>query len=355
MELAGQSAEAVEAEQRHRSARLRSVAGWLGAFAGALGLTGLLFLVLGANPLDAYAVMLRGALGSSYSIGGTLTITMVFTLTGLAAAIPFSARLWNVGGDGQLYAGAIAAVVVALSLGPEPALPVIVLALVLAVVAGGVWSLIAGILRAFLGINEVIVTVMLNFIAVLIANYVIEAFKGEGIQESTRPIPTALALPPLWPGASVSIGLVFALVAVGLAFVLVRHTPMGLGIRAAGSNAPAARLAGFNLRYITLAVFAAGGGCAGLVGGLLVMGTHHALVFNMSNNYGLMGVAVALLARLEPLWILPAGLFFAIVTVGGNSLTAALGISTSASLLMVATFPILLIAFRVIRLRYPQV
>jgi simple sugar transport system permease protein len=106
---------------------------------------------------------------------------------------------------------------------------------------------------------------------------------------------------------------------------------------------------------VTISVFAVGGGCAGLAGAILILGVNHALDYNLSNNLGLIGVAAALVGRLHPLWIIPSGLFFAAITVGGSNLTAGAGISTSAALLIVAMVPILLLAFRVITLRYPQI
>lgn len=319
-------------------------------------ITGLLIFLLGANPLDAYLAMFQGVFGSAYGFGQTLAVSTSLILTGLAASLTFSARLWNIGAAGQLYAGAIGSVTVALLLTPHvAAVFVVTIGIVSGILAGSCWGLVAGTLKAAFGISEVIVTLMMNFLAILAANYTIDAFKGEGVQAATRPLPDATSLPVIWPDGGVNIGFLLAVVVAGGAYVILYRTPLGLGVRAVGSNARAAQLAGFRLSRITVQVFALGGACAGLAGALLVLGINHSLVYNMENDYGLIGVAVALVGRLQPLWIILSAWFFAAITVGGSNLTAAIGIPTSESLVIVAVLPILLLALRVVKLRYPQV
>ncbi|MGH7862024.1 MAG: ABC transporter permease subunit, partial [Candidatus Dormibacteraceae bacterium] len=126
-------------------------------------------------------------------------------------------------------------------------------------------------------------------------------------------------------------------------------------IRAVGANRAAARLAGFDVRSVTVAVFVLGGGCGGLAGALLVLGEYHDVDATLSSNYGLMGVAIALIARLKPLWVVPISFLFGVVIVGGSSLSAVFGISNNAPLIIVSLFPILLMAFRLITLRYPEI
>jgi simple sugar transport system permease protein len=330
---------------------LRSAATSLISLTVAVFLTGLLIWALGANPLQAYQGLLSGALGSGYNIGLTLMVATPLTLTGLAAAIPFSARLWNVGGEGQFYAGAVASVLVALTFVHLPAPILAALAVVCGILAGAAWGMIAGLLRILVDANEVIVTLMLNFIALDAADYVITGPWAQNVSPQTRNIPKGVTLPTIWPGTTVNLGLVLALLLAVLAFVLMRHTPLGLSIRATGFNTKAARLAGFSIARITLVAFGAAGACAGLAGAIEVVGVYHALVPDLSASYGYIGIAVALLARLSPLWIIPSAVFFAAVTVGGNNLTATSGISPSTSLIIEAVFIILLLTFHVIRLQ----
>lgn len=330
---------------------MRSGARTLISLAASLLLTGLIILGLGANPLQAYRGILSGALGNTYNIGLTLMVATPLILTGLAAAVPFSARVWNIGGEGQLYAGAIASVLFALTF-THLAVPLLtILAMACGVLAGAAWGAVAGVLRVSAGANEVIVTLMLNFIALAVADYVITGPWAQNVSPQTRNIPNGVTLPIIWPHTTLDLGLVLAILTAGIVFVLMRRSPLGLAIRASGFNADAARLAGFNIGTITITAFAIGGACAGLAGAILVVGVNHALVPDISSNYGYVGIAVALIAGLRPLWVIPGGLLFAIITVGGSNLTATSGISTSVSLIVEAVFVILLLAFRVIRLQ----
>jgi len=328
-----------------------SIATSIASLLAALVLTGIVILVLGANPIQAYGAILSGALGNPYNTGLTLMVATPLILTGLAAAIPFSARVWNIGGEGQLYAGAIASVLVALTFTGLGAVPLTILSIACGILAGGFWGAIGGALRVFAGANEVIVTLMLNFVALTVADYVITGPWAQNISPQTRNIPKGVTLPTIWPHTAVDLGLILAVIAAGIVFVLMRRTPLGLAIRACGFNPDAARLAGFSLGSIIMTAFAIGGACAGLAGAILVIGVNRALVPDISANYGYIGIAVALIAGLRPLWILPGALLFAIITVGGNNLTASSNISTSVSLIIEAIFVIFLLAFRVIRLQ----
>lgn len=319
----------------------------------ALVLTAVMFVILGLNPLDAFWAMLRGALGSNYAIGQTLTVTTPLILTGLAAVIPFSARLWNVGAEGQFYAGAIVSVLVGLTFVELPPLVLVIVCMASGVLGGAAWGLIPGLLKAVASVNEVIVTIMLNFVAVVMADFVIRAW-GENIQQTTRPLPAGVDLPVIWPGTPLKLGFVLAICVAIASFVLLQRTPLGLGIRAAGFGGRAARLAGFKPSLIAIAAFVIGGACAGLAGAILVVAVNHALVTHMSASYGLTGVAVALVARLNALAVIPAAFFFAVITVGGANLTAGFGILTSASYVIVALFVTLLLAFRLVTFKYPE-
>lgn len=334
-----------------REVPLRSVGTGLASLLAALVLTGVVILILGANPIQAYGAILTGALGNAYNAGLTLMVATPLILTGLAAAIPFSARVWNIGGEGQLYAGAIGSVLVALTFTSLGAVPLTFLSIACGILAGAAWGAIGGALRVFTGANEVIVTLMLNFVALTVADYVITGPWAQNVEPQTRNIPKGVTLPTIWPHTEVDLGLILALIAAGIVFVLMRRTPLGLAIRACGFNPDAARLAGFSLGSIIMTAFAIGGACAGLAGAILVVGVNRALVPDISANYGYIGIAVALIAGLRPLWIVPAALLFAVITVGGSNLTASSNISTSVSLIIEAIFVIFLLAFRIIRLQ----
>jgi ABC-type uncharacterized transport system permease subunit len=317
-------------------------------------LTAVVLLVLRTNPLGVFGAILYGALGNSYNLSQTVMVMAPLMLTGLAASIPFSARLWNVGGEGQLYLGAVAAVLVALTFVHVPGPLLTLAAVATGVAAGALWGLVAAALKVLRGANEVIVTLMLNFVALLVADYVITGPWAQGQQPQTRNVPGGVDLAALWPGSFVNLSPILALGAVVLAYLIMTRTSLGFGIRAFGFNAAAARMAGFDPRRIVLSAFALGGACAGLAGAILVVGVQHALLPNISAQYGYTGIAVALIAKLRPLWIIPAALLFAVIDVGGSSLPAVTGVSTSSSFVIEATFVILLLAFRVLRFSYPE-
>lgn len=343
-----------------RAATLRDGGGLAALRAGLLALVGtliavgLLIAALGTDPIDAYSTIVSGSLGASDRIGQTLTVAVPLALCGVAAAIPFTARLWNIGAEGQMHAGAFAAAAVGLTLPAMPGPVLIPLILLGAVLAGAVWAAIAGALKAAVGANEVIVTLMLNFIAILLATYAITGIWPQEISPQTERLPDSAALPGVWPGTVVNAGLIVAVVAVALAWVLMRRTALGLQIRSIGFNPFASRLNGMDVPRLTVATFALAGLFAGLAGGVLVLGENLALVSNFSANYGYLGIAVALVARLSPGWILPSAVLFAALQVGSQSLPAATGISTAFGQIIIAAFVLALLGARVIRLRYAE-
>jgi simple sugar transport system permease protein len=332
-------------------ALLAGAPAFLAALAATLAVVAVVVLMLGADPLRVATVVIEGSLGDPFVLGQTIMVTGILTLTGLAAAIPFRAGLWNVGAEGQLYAGAIGAVAVALTVSPgmssAVALPLVVLA---AIVAGALWGAIAGSLKAALDLNEVIVSLMLSFIAILAADYVVRGVWPEGISPQTERIPDNTVLPTLWQEGVVTIGPLIALVFVIAAWFLMRYTPLGFSIRAVGFNPKAARLSGISAGRIAVWTFAMGGAVAGLAGGIVVSGVNNALVSHFSPNYGFLGIAVALIARLEPLWLVPAAFVFSALRVGSNGLEVDLGLSSAVGDILVTTFIVSLLFFRIVKL-----
>jgi general nucleoside transport system permease protein len=335
--------------------RARRAMNTLGALLASVAVLAAVFLALGADPFMAFNALWTGAFGNSFILGQTIMITTVLVLTGLAAAVPFSASLWNVGGEGQLFFGAFASTAVALtvtpSLSPWLFAP---LALIAGGVAGGVWGLIPGALKALFDVNEVIVTLMLTFIAILLCNYAITELWPQGASRGTRNVPAASELPNIWSGTPVTAGALVAVVAVVVAWVVMARTWLGFDIRASGLNARAAKLNGVHVRRAMIWSFVLGGMFAGLAGGVAILGMNHALISGFSANWGFLGIAVALVAGLKPLWMIPSALIFATFQVGSGNLQVEVGISPTVGQVMGATFIILLLAFHVIRMRYAE-
>lgn len=326
------------------------------AAGAAIIVLGIVLAALGADPLQAMAALVQGAVGSGFAFGQTVMLTCVVALLGLAAAIPFRARMWNVGGEGQLYIGAICAVAVALTLPAELPFPIAVPILSLAGAAGGAgWALLAGVLRTRFGANEVIVTLMLQFIAILLASWVTLSVWPSGLGLQTETLPPSWWMPVL-PGLQViSIGLPITFGVILLLWGMTTRSDIGFRINAVGHNPRAASLAGIHVGRTHVAAFVSGGACAGLAGAILVAGWYHELIAEAVFGLGFLGIAAALVGRLSPIGILPAAFLFAALTNGSNALQVQAGISPAVGSVLIGVFVIGLLAARVIKMTYPEV
>jgi simple sugar transport system permease protein len=293
---------------------------------GAFVVVGLALLPFGINPLEVYGTMLRGALGTPNAIAETLIYAAPILLTATAAIVCFRAGMWNIGADGQLYLGAIAALGVGFNAFDLPAVVLIPAMAGAAFAAGGMWGAVPGYLRTRFGANEVIVTIMMNFLAAIFATYLISGPWASGTTPVTKPIALEGYLPILVEGTRLHANLLVALVAAGLVYLLLNYTVFGYEIRAIGQNPRAARVAGMPVKRVAFLSFVLSGGIAGLAGFGEIGGIHHALPDQLSPGYGYTGIAVALLANLNPLWAIVSALFLAVLNVGANSMQRAIGI-----------------------------
>ena len=293
----------------------------------------LLWILLAATGHDAgraLAAFWSGSFGSGYAVASaTLVRATPLILAGLAVALAFRAGVWNIGAEGQLLVGAAAASAVALQLGEGLGAWVLVPALVAAGVTGALLAGVAGLLRARFGVLEIISTIMLNFVALHLVGYLVRG----PLQEPTGLYPqSATFLPParlpvLIPGTRLHLGIVIAvLAALGLWSVL-RLTETGFRIRAVGANPVAARIAGsIDVRATTLAAFLVSGALAGIAGGVEVTGVTYALYESLSPGYGYTAIAVALLARLDPIGILVTGTLLGALQAGGAAMQRDAGV-----------------------------
>lgn len=298
---------------------LRSLLAPLAAIASALALSAVLLALLGADPLRALLALADGALGDRIALANTLVRAGPLVLIGLAVAVAFRCGLWNIGGEGQLYVGALAATAVATGLD----LPfVLFFALAAGVAAGAGWAGVAAVLRVSRGVSEVLSTLMLNFIAILAVAWAVHG----PLQEVAAGYPQSDALPDAarlwtWPGlVRVHAGLLFALVLPALLWLLMFRSAAGLRLRAMGLSPEAARYAGVSPARETVRVLLLSGGLAGLAGALEICGVTGRLFQNLSPGYGFTAIAVALLARLHPIAVLPSALFFAALASGSGAM-----------------------------------
>lgn len=301
-----------------------------GAVVLTLGAGALLLLAGGYDPVAAGAAMLRGSVGSwNTFVSITLVRSVPLLFAGLAVALAFRAGVWNIGAEGQLYAGAVAGVWVALTFSGLPRPILIPAVLGVSCVAGAAWALVPTLMRLRLGIGEVITTILMNFVGIYMAAWMVHGPLQEerGVFPQTDRIVEAARLPTLIPGTRLHIGFALGLViAVALAFMM-RRTRFGFHIRAVGAAPEAAAVAGrIDPARIVFIAFLASGSIAGLAGAVEVSGLTYALYENLSEGWGYTAIAVALLAGLRPGGVVITAIFFGALRAGAGAMQRDAGI-----------------------------
>ena len=293
----------------------------------------------GAPIIEAYGLMITGAFGSVFSTSEMLTRATPLILTGLAAAIAFRAKLWNIGAEGQLYMGAMAAVAVGSGVIDGPSWVMIPLVIIAGMIAGAVMLIGPTLLKTRLGVDEVVTTLLLNFIVLLFVQMMLEGALKDPMSmgwPQSEPIIDSAVFPALLERMRVHIGLIIALVSAIALAVFVKRTVWGFEIRAVGENAAAAKFSGISVTKTMILVAALSGGLAGLAGVSEVAGTRGYLATDLSPGYGYAGIVVAMLARLSPIGVIASALFVASVFVGADSMSRAIGVSSYLADLIVA-------------------
>jgi len=289
----------------------------LGAFA-----CGALILALaGYDPLEAYSALLVGSFGSKNAIANTLAKSTPLIFTGLAVAVAFRGGLFNIGAEGQLYMGAMAAALVGVYATGLPGLLQAALALLAAGVVGALWAGIAGYMKVKFRAHEVIVTIMLNYIAISLTNYLVNyPFKAEGSVPRTDAIPAGMQLTKLMPPNQVTTGIFIAILSCIIMYWMFNRTVYGYEIRAIGLNEDAARTGGISIgKRVVLTMFLSGF-IAALAGAVEVLGVHKYFVAGFSPGYGYDGIAVAVLAGNHPLGVIISALLFGSLRSGSMNL-----------------------------------
>ncbi|MEM1342286.1 MAG: ABC transporter permease [Pseudomonadota bacterium] len=300
----------------------------LAAVATALVLAAGLIAAAGVNPLMAYGEMLRGALGSRLAITEMLTRATPLILTGLAAAIAFRAKLWNIGAEGQFFIGALVTAWIGHALGLPGPLGIAVL-MVCAMTGGALLLAGPAYLRLRFGVDEVVTTLLLNFIVILFVGLMIEGPLRDPLAfgwPQSVPVDGAYRLPDLVARTRLHIGLLIAVAAAGMVWLILARTVFGLETRAAGFNPRAAAFAGISLPRTLMGVALLSGALAGLAGGIEVMGVTGGVTTTMSPGFGYAGIVVAMLAALHPAGVVAAAVFVATVFVGADAMARATGV-----------------------------
>jgi simple sugar transport system permease protein len=317
----------------------------------ALVIFGVFLAVIGRDPLEAYRTLFTSTLGSRVGLSEVGVFMVPFVLTGLAAAVPARVALINVGGEGQLYLGAWAATGVALYSGlgsPWLMLPAMVVA---GFIGGAVWAGVALLLRSWRNVNEVISTLLLNFVAILFVNiFVFGPWKNTGGfgYPYTADFSSAATLPALF-GTRLHLGLALALAAALLCYLVLGRTRWGYNMRAVGGNAEAARRQGIPVARYLAAAMLVGGGLAGLAGMSEVAGIQHHLRPGISSEFGYLGFLASWLAGHNPLALLATGFLLAVIFVGGDVLQITANLPSAAMFILIGLVLFLVLGLKQVR------
>jgi simple sugar transport system permease protein len=316
-------------ESRGEISRLWLVAAPFAAVAFTLAAAALFVAWAGAPVGPTYSLVFEGGFGSRFAWSETLTRATPLILTGLSAAVAFRAHFYNIGAEGQLYAGALAAVAVGGLPGP-PAL-LFPAMLVAAMLAGALLLVVPAILRARLGVDEVVTTLLLNFIALLFVSMMLDGpMKDPAAMGWPQSVSLAddLQLSKLVARTRVHTGLLWALALAVVLWGVLKYSTFGFAVRAVGANARAAAFAGVPVTRTTLAVAVVSGSIAGLAGAIEVAGRTAYVTLDMSPGYGYSGIVIAMLAGLNPLGVVAAAIFVAGVLVGADSMSRGAAVPT---------------------------
>ena len=331
---------------------LRQAARILAALVTAFGLTLLVIALAHQSPREALTALASGAFGSPYAFADTLTKTTPLLLTGLGVAIAFRARLWNIGGEGQFLMGALAASALGAYVFKGLSAPLLIPLLLLGgTAAGAVWAGLAGWMRTARGVPEMISTIMLNFVAAQLLSYLLHGPMQEAThaQPASEALSLSATLPTLWPGTTLHVGFLLALVMAGIVAVFLSHTGAGFDLSVVGANPKAARVAGMNVDRTRLTTMLWSGALCGLAGAVELSGVMGTLYENYAPGYGFAAVAVALLGRLNPWGIVASALFFGALNAGSGSMERTAGISANLSYVLQAGTLLVLLAFQWVR------
>ena len=308
---------------------LSSIARPFAALAVAFALISLVLLALGASPIGVFSALGEGAFGNWNAFTDTLVKSTPLVFTGLAVSLAFSGALWNIGADGQLTIGAIAAGAVGPWLGGWPH-PVAIAIMLLAGAAGGaIWGGLAGWLRARRDVNEVISTIMLNFVAAQVLSWVVHGplMESSGAYPASAPIARSAQLGFYLEPSRLNLGMLLAAVLAAVCYLMLFHTGAGFELRAMGRNRRASAFFGIRIAGLTIWVMAITGALAGIGGAAHISAITHRLYEKISPGWGYEAIAVALVARLNPLGIILAALFFGALDNGSQAMQRSQNVS----------------------------
>lgn len=302
----------------------------------ALTIGAILLVFLNVNPFNAYAVLMGGAFGSWTGLAQALVKATPLLLVGLGICIAFRASVINIGGEGQIIAGALMAAWWPLQFRSWPGWLLISTTLIMGFLAGSIWGFIPGLLKARLKVNEILSTVMMNSIAAQLMNLLIRGplidpagvAAGTYLAQSER-LPANAWLPRLVPQTLLNAGAIVAVILAVVVYIFLWRTTIGYRIRAVGLNPDASRYAGINVPFYQALSLTLAGGFAGLAGVVEVLGVQHRLLEGITGGYGFTGIVAALFGGLHPLGAIPASILFGGLLVGADKMQRAVQVPSS--------------------------
>jgi len=332
----------------------RKTANQMLSFAGISALTLLtaviFILIVGGNVIIAFSSFFRGIWGSAYSISEVFVKATPLIFTGLGVTIGFRSGFVNIGAEGQLYMGAIAATAISLSFKGMPAIIMLPLIFLGGFAAGGLWALIPGTLKAKFGISEVICTIMFNYIAINITGILVRTW----LKDPNYPYPISPAmpesawLPAFFPTLRIHAGILVALAFAAAVYLLVWRTPTGFRMRAVGLNPRACKCVGISVNKNIMLSAVLSGGLAGLAGVCEVAGLHHKLLEGISPDYGYLAIIVALLGGSNPAGVIAAAFGISALQTGSLSMQRGAGVPASISSVIMGVIVLLVLSRKVL-------
>lgn len=287
-------------------------------------------LAVGKSPILAFSALLKGSMGNLNAIANTLNKSVPLIITGLAAGFAFKSGLLNIGIEGQLHIGALFSIITALAL-PKSMNNIlgIVVCIMSGMVGGMLWGTVIGVLKVKCNINEVIIAILLNYIAIGLTSYMVNypLQSSAGLPETDQ-ISEGLRFASLVPKTQLSTSLFMALFLVVVVYIIINKTSVGFKLRAVGDNASAAKAGGINVMFLSVMSMSISGMIGGLAGTAEALGTYGKLFDGFSGNCGFTGLAVAVLANNNPFVIILTGILFGIMDSGARTMSIRAGLST---------------------------
>ena len=293
----------------------------------ALVVGGIVIACLGKNPIQGYALLFSGSLGTTQKFASSLVSACPLIFTALAAAFAYRCGVFNLGGEGQFIMGAVSAIVFLLVTGIE-GIAGTVLAILVGTVVGALWAALPGIMKITRGLNEMITSIMLNYVATLFMGFIYTNAFRDGGNPQTPSVADSVMLAKI-PGFRIHTGVILAIVLSLVVAYVISKTSFGFKIRAVGLNPLASKVNGFNVKFLVVAAFIISGAIAGMGGAVELLGKQYRLMSGFGSGFGFDGGAIALIAQLNPLASLLVAIFFGALTTGASSMQVGIMVPTA--------------------------